>query len=381
MDKRTSACSWDFYSGMEWHTIGDETPRGTYWSSGTLKDRSFEFIPLLDNIYSFNSVSNANEIYFSYSVPEGVVSHWVLTWEGELFDTSRPVFVLNDQCNRYEEYPGCAVQNLPACRTRKDGFMKQSVLRSGYPSLMNIDTSLGLSDCQAICWNDCSCTAYNSIDTNGTGCLFWSTKFAQALKDDANQEELYVLSSSRVTGSSWWIWVIIAGVVLVVLLLTGSLYYSRRKFRGEREMEEAALLELTTSNSFSDSKDVEHDGKRGAHDLKLFSFDSIVAATNNFSSENKLGEGGFGPVYKGKLPEGQEIAVKRLSRGSSQGLVEFKNEIRLIVKLQHMNLVRLLGCCIKGEEKMLIYEFMPNKSLDFFLFGLNTSLFFFLLSA
>ncbi|KAJ9697293.1 hypothetical protein PVL29_009195 [Vitis rotundifolia] len=361
---------------LEWNDtqLGMKRRGGAYWSSGTLKDRSFEFIPwltypdTLNNIYSFNSVSNANEIYFSYSVPDGVVSEWVLTSEGGLFDTSRPIFVLDDQCDGIKENPGCAVQNPPTCRTRKDGFMKQSVILSGSPSSINVNLSLGLSDCQAICWNNCSCTAYNSIYNNGTGCRFWTTKFAQALKDDSNQEELYVLSSPRVTGSSWWIWVIIAGVVLLVLLLTGSLYYSRRKFRGEREMEEAALLELTTSNSFGDSEDVDHDGKRGAHDLVLFSFDSIVAATNNFSSENKLGEGGFGPVYKGKLPEGQEIAVKRLSRGSSQGLVEFKNEIRLIVKLQHMNLVRLLGCCIKGEEKMLIYEFMPNKSLDFFLF-------------
>ncbi|KAJ9697291.1 hypothetical protein PVL29_009193 [Vitis rotundifolia] len=343
---------------------------GSYWSSGTLKDRSFEFIPWLmssdtsNNIYSFNSVSNENEIYFSYSVPEGVVSEWVLTSVGGLFDTSGPVFVLDDQCDRYEEYPGCAVQNPPTCRTRKDGFMKQSVLISGSPSSIKENSSLGLSDCQAICWNNCSCTAYNSLYTNGTGCRFWSTKFAQANKDDANQEELYMLSSSRVTGNSWRIWVTIAGVVLVVLLLSGTLYYLTRKFRGEREMEEAMLPDLATSNSFSDSKD----GTRGAHDLKLFSFDSIVAATNYFSSENKLGEGGFGPVYKGKLLEGQEIAVKRLSRGSSQGLVEFKNEIRLIAKLQHMNLVRLLGCCTEGEEKMLIYEFMPNKSLDFFLF-------------
>ncbi|KAJ4745559.1 cysteine-rich RECEPTOR-like kinase [Rhynchospora pubera] len=100
----------------------------------------------------------------------------------------------------------------------------------------------------------------------------------------------------------------------------------------------------------------------------LFNFNQIADATNNFSSDNKLGEGGFGPVYKGVLQDGLEIAVKRLSTYSGQGLIEFKNEIELIAKLQHRNLVRLLGWCIQGEEKVLVYEFMPNKSLDFFIF-------------
>ncbi|KAG5020579.1 hypothetical protein JHK87_016434 [Glycine soja] len=94
----------------------------------------------------------------------------------------------------------------------------------------------------------------------------------------------------------------------------------------------------------------------------------LTKATRNFSSENKLGEGGFGPVYKGTLIDGKEIAVKRLSKKSVQGLDEFKNEVALIAKLQHRNLVKLLGCCIEGEEKMLIYEYMPNQSLDYFVF-------------
>ncbi|WJZ96241.1 hypothetical protein VitviT2T_014945 [Vitis vinifera] len=101
---------------------------------------------------------------------------------------------------------------------------------------------------------------------------------------------------------------------------------------------------------------------------QLINFEKLVTATNNFHEANKLGQGGFGSVYRGKLPEGQEIAVKRLSRASAQGLEEFLNEVMVISNVQHRNLVRLLGCCTEGDEKMLVYEYLPNKSLDAFLF-------------
>ncbi|XP_040370904.1 putative cysteine-rich receptor-like protein kinase 35 [Rosa chinensis] len=99
-------------------------------------------------------------------------------------------------------------------------------------------------------------------------------------------------------------------------------------------------------------------------------YTTIKEATNNFSSQNKLGEGGFGPVYKGTLRKGQQIAVKRLSKTSNQGLEEFQNEVTLTATLHHVNLVRVLGYCTKWQEKMLIYEYMPNKSLDHYLFSI-----------
>ncbi|XP_060207575.1 cysteine-rich receptor-like protein kinase 10 isoform X2 [Lycium barbarum] len=100
-----------------------------------------------------------------------------------------------------------------------------------------------------------------------------------------------------------------------------------------------------------------------------YEFSAISAATDNFSNANKLGQGGFGPVYKGKLPNGQEVAVKRLSADSGQGDLEFKNEVLLVARLQHRNLVRLRGFCLDGTERLLVYEFVPNASLDHFLFN------------
>ncbi|KAJ9566426.1 hypothetical protein OSB04_002392 [Centaurea solstitialis] len=110
-------------------------------------------------------------------------------------------------------------------------------------------------------------------------------------------------------------------------------------------------------------------------DMYSFALSTIQVATDDFSFENKLGEGGFGAVYWGKLQDGKEIAVKRLCRNTGQGserlFVEFKTEVGLIIKLQHKNLVRLLGYCVQGSERLLIYEFMANKSLDTILFDRN----------
>ncbi|XP_028075314.1 G-type lectin S-receptor-like serine/threonine-protein kinase At4g03230 [Camellia sinensis] len=143
----------------------------------------------------------------------------------------------------------------------------------------------------------------------------------------------------------------------------------RRESRERREGNQAIqMYDMERSvKSFLDSSEFKEGDKKGI-DVPVFNLESILEATNYFSDENKLGQGGFGPVYKGKFPGEQEIAIKRLSTHSGQGLEEFKNEVVLIAKLQHRNLVRLLGYCIKGDETILLYEYMPNKSLDTFVF-------------
>ncbi|XP_031249199.1 probable LRR receptor-like serine/threonine-protein kinase At1g56140 [Pistacia vera] len=102
---------------------------------------------------------------------------------------------------------------------------------------------------------------------------------------------------------------------------------------------------------------------------KTFSYAELRSATKDFDPPNKLGEGGFGPVYKGTLSDGRVIAVKQLSLGSHQGKKQFVNEIAAITSVQHRNLVKLHGCCIEGTRLLLVYEYLENKSLDQVLFG------------
>ncbi|XP_058072873.1 cysteine-rich receptor-like protein kinase 10 isoform X2 [Magnolia sinica] len=161
---------------------------------------------------------------------------------------------------------------------------------------------------------------------------------------------------------------VVSTLLGVLILVACFFFYQSRRKRAQRakkkERHQKAMTEIMGAQTMQEEE-------VKAQELPLIDLDTIEEATNYFSDENKLGEGGFGPVYKGMLPDGKQIAVKRLSRSSVQGLEEFKNEILLIAKLQHRNLVRLLYCCIEKAEKMLVYEFMPNTSLDVFLFDLD----------
>ncbi|GJN11427.1 hypothetical protein PR202_ga29621 [Eleusine coracana subsp. coracana] len=242
--------------------------------------------------------------------------------------------------------------------------------------------------CRDLCLGNCSCGAYSY--SSGTGCLTWGQDLLDIYEfGDGEGYDLHVKVPASVleTGSKakrWTTVIVIVVIVVVVVLAAFSvlLCKCRRRIKekigiGGRQHKRTPSLLCPAREARQDfsgptttqpdpPEDVENGGKKC--ELPLFSFETLAAATGDFSGANKLGEGGFGHVYKGTLPTGEEIAVKRLSRSSGQGLEEFKNEVILIAKLQHRNLVKLLGCCIQGEEKILVYEYMPNKSLDAFLF-------------
>ncbi|KAI3887544.1 hypothetical protein MKW92_022658, partial [Papaver armeniacum] len=157
--------------------------------------------------------------------------------------------------------------------------------------------------------------------------------------------------------------------VLYIYLFQKNKADKRRGLKGLQGVLAELLKSKATYNDTPDTNKFDDGNTEGeTQELQIFNLACLSNATNNFSLDNKLGEGGFGPVYKGKLQNGQEIAVKRLSTDSGQGIEEFKNEVVLISKLQHRNLVKLLGCCVEGKENMLIYEYMPKGSLDAFLF-------------
>ncbi|CAJ2648775.1 unnamed protein product [Trifolium pratense] len=256
--------------------------------------------------------------------------------------------------------------NRSALDGEEDGFIK---LQTTKPPDFVEQSYLSEDACRARCLNDCNCTAYGF--DNGIQCLIWSGKLIDIVRFTSGGIDLFIrqayselasIQTNEIHGKKNVTPIIIATVTVGAIIVATCAYFfwSWSSKRSGQTNQENQIANLS-----GDVKQVK------IEDLPLFEFKNISTATNNFSSANKIGQGGFGSVYKGELPDGLEIAVKRLSRTSGQGLEEFMNEVIVISKLQHRNLVRLLGCCIEGKEKMLVYEYMPNNSLDFYLSELN----------
>ncbi|KAJ0874199.1 putative protein kinase RLK-Pelle-DLSV family [Helianthus annuus] len=366
--------------------------------------------------YNYTFVLNKREIYYQYYlVNDSVFTRLVLQPTGRLerlllINTNQEWSVYlsrpNDRCDQYGlcgPFGSCNIDKSPVCECLKrfeptspdqwrttdwsqgcrhtipldcdpgEGFNKYSNLKLPDTRGSWYDQTMTLEECRNMCKSNCSCTAYTNSNISGTGsgCLLWFGGLIDIRTFVGNGDTLYIrVSASELdstenarSSSEGRISVrVIVPVALVVLVMLVSIWlyyrYHRKKQQPQVTPENEVGLQ-DPENISDDNEDLE---------LPLYSLSTILHATNNFSFNNKLGEGGFGPVYKGVLEDGQEIAVKRLAKTSTQGLNEFKNEVISISKLQHRNLVKLLGCCIEGDEKMLIYEYMPNRGLDSFIF-------------
>ncbi|KAG2685393.1 hypothetical protein I3760_10G123400 [Carya illinoinensis] len=223
-------------------------------------------------------------------------------------------------------------------------------------------------ECRYQCMENCSCKA--SAYEAGIGCMSWNRELIDSQKLSIGGVDLYVRVAYSELDKKGELKVVVrvaevTRTTLIVILKFFLCWWKGKKtkeilfFKIGRAYRKFHVKENVNINTMNQDK---------LEELPMFTFEELASAKNNFDQSNKLGQGGFGLVYKRKLLDGHEIAVKRLARTSGQGLEEFLNEVVVISKFQHRNLVRLLGQCIEGEEKLLVYEYMPNKSLDTFLF-------------
>ncbi|PWA92730.1 S-locus glycoprotein domain-containing protein [Artemisia annua] len=283
----------------------------------------------------------------------------------------------NEKSWNSADWSGGCVRRTPLdCKNGSEGFIKYSDVKLPDTESSWFNMSMSLDECELKCLKNCTCMAYANPDPSlaPMGCLLWfeDLKDIRVYPQGSGGQDIYVrMASSELVAQSNFkksrgaqIKIILPSVLTGILLIgviSTWLWYARRKRTQAKLMGEGGSL---THVSESHEEDLQ---------LPLYSFSTIAIATSKFSTENILGEGGFGTVYKGVLEDGLEIAVKRLSKTSNQGVDEFKNEVICISKLQHRNLVKLLGCCIQGDERLLIYEYMRNKSLDSLIFDKTQS--------
>ncbi|MED6144381.1 hypothetical protein PIB30_015163 [Stylosanthes scabra] len=372
------------------------------WRVGSWTGQRWSGVPEMTPNFIFNVsfISDTKEVSIVYGVKDpNVLSRMVLdetghvsrmTWQAHEQRWFEFWYAPKEQCDNYRqcgsntncdpyEEDKFMCECLPGFEPR---FQREWYLRDGSggcvpdTSKARVDPGMSMKDCRVKCLEDCSCAAYTTAnETSETGCVTWHadmedtrtyTQVGQNLFVRVDKIELAKYAKKRYgsVGKKGMLAILAVSVFLFLfLVVTLGYWFVNAKKQGKRR-DRKYSFRLT----FEDSTNLQEFDSTQNSDLPFFDLSSIAAATDNFSPDNKLGQGGFGSVYKGLLNNGKEIAVKRLSKYSGQGIDEFKNEVVLISKLQHRNLVRILGCCVQGEEKMLIYEYLPNKSLDSFIF-------------
>ncbi|XP_050288921.1 G-type lectin S-receptor-like serine/threonine-protein kinase At1g11330 isoform X2 [Quercus robur] len=394
-----------------------------HWCSGPWDSRIFTGIPDMSSVFhnGFSVVDDQNgTISLSFSYLINSLFHYVLTTEGDLveryWDNDKDYWrivwnAMKSECDVYGTcgaFGSCNSRTSPICSclpgfepknteewnrgnwtsgclrrtplqcervnttgneaSKMDEFLKLKMMK--VPDFA--DSSPANEDyCRQQCLENCSCIAY-AYDI-GTGCMQWTRNLIDIQKFSSSGVDLYIRVAYSELDKVRDMKIIVTITVIIGTFFISICTYFLWRWMTKQKARKTKAEEILLFNKGKARQKYHNDNLNQVRvqELPLFNFEKLASATNNFHLSNKLGQGGFGPVYRGKLSDGQEIAVKRLSKASGQGLQEFMNEVIVISKLQHRNLVRLLGCCVEGDEKMLIYEYMPNKSLDAFLFDPN----------
>ncbi|KAF8719397.1 hypothetical protein HU200_024107 [Digitaria exilis] len=306
-------------------------------------------------------------------------------FSGEV-DMSGPVALVNTQNATQAELFMAQLGSLMHNLTTKAAYGSPRMFAVGSAAVTPFASIYGMAQCtRDLGDDDCSSCLLNAVTTIPNCCSgkiggqviypscsirfeiqrFYNLQAAEAAmspapapggdgsSDGSDQSDTGTNGSKHTLKTALLVSIPVAVALLVLLLV--AIYLCKRN---RKPLEHVKIA----STRHADNEEM-----RSSESL-LYDLSTLRAATDNFSEENKLGEGGFGPVYKGALQNGQDIAVKRLSATSQQGQLEMKNEVFLLAKLQHRNLVRLLGCCIEEHERILVYEFLTNNSLDKILF-------------
>ncbi|SPT20226.1 unnamed protein product [Triticum aestivum] len=265
------------------------------------------------------------------------------------------------------ETSGSCRRNVPLnCggnETATDGFVLVRGVKLPDTQNASVDTSISTEECRDRCFANCSCLAYASAEIRegggGSGCIIWTGDLVDLHYVDRGQDLYLRLAEPEIAvpkGSKFAIGTVLAPVasaVAIILLILIFFICWRRKHR----ISHKRLNDGIPQSSAMTVPSVD------LHTLK--------EATLNFSENHVIGQGGFGIVYKGQLPDGRTIAVKRLRQCAltRKGKCDFAREVEVMARLRHGNLVRLLAYCDEGEERILVYVYMPNKSLDLYIFG------------
>ncbi|KAF9607058.1 hypothetical protein IFM89_030885 [Coptis chinensis] len=259
--------------------------------------------------------------------------------------------------NKFQESARRALQEAVTAAPNNEGFARPKVSVSGSKNesayvLANCWKTLNPSSCRA-CLDNASvsltkCLPWSEGRRLNTGCFlrYSDRDFLNSIQRGGGSKPSKGVVIAIVASS---VAVFVIGAVIGLTIRKNMIL--QRKRRGSSDI-------VKMSRTLNDSS-------------LNFKFSTLRKATGNFNDSNKLGQGGFGIVYKGVLADGREIAVKRLFVNNRQRASDFYNEVNLISTVEHKNLIRLLGCSCFGPESLLVYEFLPNMSLDHFIFDAN----------